>query len=104
MGVIACKVRSSTVYSYIDNYLLWRMGPKFIITRTNTGNSSFNLIAGNGDKVLNGGQYNTSSACHHAVKTVKEISTFDQSFEKKQTSSGQHYFVIKDHSGVVLAT
>ncbi|AWX43168.1 UPF0339 protein [Flagellimonas maritima] len=75
---------------------------KFEIKATKSGQSMFNLKAGNGQVILTSESYTTKAACENGIESVRKNSQMDERFERKTGSTGQHYFNLKASNGQVI--
>lgn len=62
----------------------------------------FRLLSKNGRKILVGEAYTTKQNCLKGVKSVQENSLDDNCFEKKRSSNGKYYFVLKATNGEII--
>jgi uncharacterized protein YegP (UPF0339 family) len=77
---------------------------KFTIFKGSNGDYYFNLKAGNGEKVLGSEGYTYKSSCQNGIDSVKENAPYDSRYEKKTSSNGKYYFVLKASNGQVIGT
>lgn len=80
------------------------MASKFTIFKGSNGNYYFNLKAGNGEKVLGSEGYGSKSSCENGVSSVKENAPYDSRYEKKTSTNGKYYFVLKAGNSQVIGT
>lgn len=78
------------------------MASKFTIFKSTNGNYYFNLKAGNGEKVLASEGYGSKFSCSNGIESVKQNAPYDSRFEKKTSSNGKYYFVLKASNGQVI--
>ncbi len=74
---------------------------KFILTRLQ-GQYAFQFLANNGDLVMTSQSHITKSAAQQALNDTRKCSTSAHLYQKKE-DGGQHYFVVLNESGQVLA-
>lgn len=74
---------------------------KFSISTTNGGLYKFNLIANNGEIILQSESYTTRSACLNAISLIKHNSLSDESYEKQSNHKGA-FFYFKARNGEIL--
>ena len=55
----------------------------------------FNLKAANGEVILTSELYKTKEAALNGIESVKTNSPHDEQFERKESTSGKPYFVLK---------
>lgn len=72
---------------------------KFVITKRNNGEFQFNLKAGNGQTILSSEGYASKSGCTGGIESVKTNSQDDSRYDKKESSSGKPYFILKATNG-----
>lgn len=77
---------------------------KFIIKTGKDGQYYFSLKAGNGEKILASEGYTTKANCNNGIDSVKTNSQDDNKFEKKSSTNGKSYFVLKATNGQVIGT
>jgi uncharacterized protein YegP (UPF0339 family) len=68
---------------------------KFEIYTDKKGEFRYRLKAGNGEIILSGQGYKSSSSCANGVASVQKNSGEESRYERKVSSSGKHYFVLK---------
>lgn len=77
---------------------------KFAIFKGTNGNYYFHLKADNGEIVLSSEGYLAKSSCQNGIDSVKDNSRYYSQYEKKTSSNGQYYFVLKASNGQVIGT
>ena len=77
---------------------------KFALKIAKNGQFYFNLKAGNGQTILSSEQYTTKAACLNGIASVKENSTQDIRFDRKESTNGKHYFNLKARNGQIIGT
>lgn len=77
---------------------------KFIIKTGKDEQYYFSLKAGNGEKILASEGYTTKANCNNGIDSVKTNSQDDSKFEKKSSTNGKSYFVLKATNGQVIGT
>jgi hypothetical protein len=75
---------------------------KFVITKRANGEFQFNLKAGNGQTILASEGYSAKSGCTNGIESVKTNSQDDGKFERKTSSNGKPYFVLKAGNGQII--
>lgn len=68
---------------------------KFSIKEGKNGQFYFNLKASNGQIILSSEGYTTKAACMNGVESVQKNSSNDSRYERKESSNGKPYFVLK---------
>jgi uncharacterized protein YegP (UPF0339 family) len=71
------------------------MAGKFELKTTATGKFRFNLKAGNGQTILTSENYESKSAAQNGIESVKKNAGDDARYERKESSNGKPYFVLK---------
>lgn len=59
------------------------------------GQFQFVLKAGNAETILTSEQYTTRAAADNGIASVRTNSALEERFEKKESSNGKPYFVLK---------
>lgn len=75
------------------------MAGKFEIKKSVNGKFHFNLKAGNGQIILSSEMYETKSACENGIESVRKNAVDANRFEKRESSKGDPYFVLKAGNG-----
>ena len=75
------------------------MAGKFEIKKSTNGKFHFNLKAGNGQIILSSEMYETRSACESGIESVRKNAADAARFEKRTSSRGEPYFVLKAGNG-----
>jgi uncharacterized protein len=75
------------------------MAGKFEIKKSASGKFHFNLKAGNGQIILSGEMYDTKAAAENGIESVKKNAPEAGRFEKRTSSQGDSYFVLKAGNG-----
>jgi hypothetical protein len=55
----------------------------------------FNLIAGNGQKILTSETYKQKASARNGIESVKKNAPVDSRYENRESNNGQFYFVLK---------
>lgn len=71
------------------------MAGKFEMKTAKDGQFHFNLKASNGQIILTSEMYTTKAACVNGIESVKKNAAEEEQFEKKESTSGKPYFVLK---------
>ena len=75
------------------------MAGKFEIKQSANGKFHFNLKAGNGQIILSSEMYETKSAAENGIESVRKNSADAARFEKRASTKGDPYFVLKAGNG-----
>ncbi len=78
------------------------MAAKFKLKKSTGAQYFFNLIAGNGQVILTGEQYKKKASAEAGIASVNTNAKVDGRFERKESSSGKPYFVLKATNGQVV--
>jgi uncharacterized protein YegP (UPF0339 family) len=78
------------------------MAGKFELKKGRTGKFSFNLKSGNGQVVFTSQTYDSKRSATAGINSVKKNAAKAGSFERKASTKGQPYFVIKASNGQVV--
>ncbi len=75
------------------------MAGKFEIKTSSNGKFHFNLKAGNGQIILSSEMYEKKPACQNGIESVMKNASDDARYERKKSSKGDPYFIIKAGNG-----
>jgi len=75
------------------------MAGKFELKTAANGKFHFNLKAGNGQIILSSEMYETRTAAENGIESVKKNGGEDARFERRTSSTGAPYFVLKASNG-----
>ncbi|MCP5205244.1 MAG: YegP family protein [Pseudomonadales bacterium] len=78
------------------------MAGKFDLKKSPSGKFMFNLKAGNNQVILTSELYESKSAAQNGIKSVKKNAVSDARYERKASSKGQPYFVLKATNGEII--
>ncbi|BCX04038.1 MAG: UPF0339 protein [Candidatus Roseilinea sp.] len=78
------------------------MSGKFELKTSNNGEYMFNLIASNGRVIFTGETYTERRSALNGIESVRTNAPLDERFERRMSSSGQPYFVLKAANGTVI--
>jgi uncharacterized protein YegP (UPF0339 family) len=78
------------------------MAGKFELKKGKTGKFSFNLKSGNGQVVFTSQTYDSKRSATAGISSVKKNADKDARYERKTSTKGQPYFVIKATNGQVI--
>ncbi len=77
---------------------------KFVIKKSKDNQFYFNLKADNGEIILTSEMYKSKNGAENGIASVKENSSNDSRYERKEAKSGQNYFNLKAANGQVIGT
>lgn len=77
---------------------------KFVISTRSNGDYQFNLKAGNGQVILTSQGYASKSGCENGIESVRKNAPNDQSYDRKTSSNGKHYFNLMATNGQIIGT
>jgi uncharacterized protein YegP (UPF0339 family) len=80
------------------------MAGKYECSIGKDGKHRFNLKAGNGQVILTSQGYNDKAGCMNGIDSVRKHGLKDAMFEKKSSSDGKLYFMLKAANGQVIGT
>ncbi|MCB0636916.1 MAG: YegP family protein [Lewinella sp.] len=78
------------------------MAGKFDLKKSPSGKYMFNLKAGNNQVILTSELYESKAAAQNGIKSVKKNAGSDARYERKASSKGQPYFVLKATNGEII--
>jgi uncharacterized protein len=78
------------------------MAGKFEIILSSDGKYMFNLKDGDGRVILQSEFYESKAACLNSVESVRKNSVVENRYERRVSSKGEPYFVLKGGNGQVL--
>lgn len=71
------------------------MAGKFEVKTAKNGQTHFNLLASNGQIILQSEMYETKANAMNGVESVKKNAPLDERYERLVSQSGKPYFVLK---------
>jgi len=74
------------------------------LSKTETGKFKFVLKAGNAQVILASQMYSARASAENGIGSVRKNSQLDERFERKVSSNGKPYFVLKASNGQVIGT
>ncbi len=77
---------------------------KYEVKKAANGQYSFRLKAGNGETILSSEQYAAKPSCMTGIESVRKNATLDARYEKKVSTNGKPYFVLKAANHEVIGT
>jgi uncharacterized protein YegP (UPF0339 family) len=75
---------------------------KFIITKKPNGLYYYTLKADNGQVMLSSEGYSSISGVMNGIQSVKHNATDLLKFEKKKSSNGKFFFILKARNGAII--
>ena len=75
---------------------------KFVTKTAGNGEYYFNLLADNGQVILNSEGYTTTAARQSGIDSVKKNAVDDARYERLTASNGKPYFNLKASNGQVI--
>ena len=80
------------------------MAGKFELKKNDSGKFMFNLKAGNGRVILTSQLYRTKAAALAGIESIKQHAAGDANFERKASTQGEPYFVLKAANTQVIGS
>lgn len=80
------------------------MSGKYVIKKQANGQYHFTLKAANGETILSSESYVNHSGCLNGIESVRTNSPHDARYERKTSSNGKPYFVLKAANHQVIGT
>ena len=74
----------------------------FLISRSTDEQFYFNLLAGNGERILTSELYPAKQAAHTGIASVKMNAPLDQQYARRTDAEGKSYFVLKAKNGEII--
>jgi uncharacterized protein YegP (UPF0339 family) len=78
------------------------MAGKFVLKKAANEQFMFNLKAGNGEVILTSELYTSKAGAQNGIASVKENAPNDDRYDRRTSSSGQPYFVLKAGNGEII--
>lgn len=78
------------------------MAGQFELKQTENGQFMFNLKAGNGQIILTSQRYQAKDSAKDGIESVRKHAGADTNFERKTSTAGEPYFVLKAANGQVI--
>src|SRR5215470_17404904 len=75
------------------------MAGKYELKKSSNDHFYFNLKAGNGEIILTSQMYKAKSGAEGGIESVRKNAPTDSRFERKTSTGGQPYFVLKAANG-----
>ncbi|MDX2006450.1 MAG: YegP family protein [Meiothermus sp.] len=78
------------------------MAGKFVIKNAKNGQFMFNLLSGNHQVILTSELYKSHASAVDGIESVKKNATNAERFERRTSSNGSPYFVLKAANGLEI--
>lgn len=78
------------------------MPGKFDLKKSPSGKFMFNLKSGNGQVILTSQLYDSKAAAEKGIASVRKNAPDDKRFERKSSTKGEPYFVLKSGNSQVI--
>lgn len=78
------------------------MAGKYEMYKDNAGEFRFRLKAGNGERILASEGYKAKTGCQNGISSVQANCTNLSRYDRRTSSSGQPYFVLKAGNGEII--
>jgi uncharacterized protein YegP (UPF0339 family) len=78
------------------------MAAKFELKKAAGDQFMFNLKAGNGQIILTSETYKAKASALNGIESVKKNAVVEDRFERKETSKGDPFFVLKAGNGEII--
>ena len=78
------------------------MSGKFELKRSPNGEFHFHLLADSGHIILSSETYKARASAQNGIESVRKNSAEDHRFERKTSTSGRPYFVLKARNGEII--
>lgn len=75
------------------------MPASFVLKRSADKQFHIVLTAENGEPILTSETFTTKAGAQGGIQSVRDSSTKDELFERKQTADGGYYFILKSDNG-----
>lgn len=80
------------------------MPGKFQISKRSNGEFQFNLVAGNGEKILHSEGYTGKDGCLNGIESVRKNSQDDARYAREVAKNGKFYFNLKAGNHQIIGT
>jgi uncharacterized protein YegP (UPF0339 family) len=80
------------------------MAGKFEIQKSASGSFRFNLKSGNQETILSSETYQTKEEARKGAESVKSNAADDSRYDRKTSTGGQAYFVLKAANQEIIGT
>lgn len=80
------------------------MAARFTLSKRSNGEFQFNLVAGNGEKILHSEGYTGKDGCLNGIDSVRRNSQDDARYARETAKNGKFYFNLKAGNGQIVGT
>ncbi len=80
------------------------MAGQFELKKSDNGQFMFNLKAANGQVILTSQRYQAKDSAKEGIESVRKHAADDAYFERKSSTGGEPYFVLKAANGQIIGT
>jgi uncharacterized protein len=80
------------------------MAGKFVLSTSKDGKTYFNLVAGNGEKILTSETYSSKQGALDGIASVKKNAPLEAAYDRSTSKKGKDYFVLKAANHQVIGT
>jgi uncharacterized protein len=78
------------------------MAGKFELKTAKSGQTHFNLLAGNGQIILSSEMYESKASAQNGIESVKKNAADDGRYDRLESSNGKPYFTLKAGNNQVI--
>lgn len=78
------------------------MNGRFLISKSTDEQFYFNLLAGNGERILTSELYPAKQSVQTGIASVKISALLDQQYDRRTDNEGKSYFVLKAKNGEII--
>lgn len=78
------------------------MAGKFELKTAKNGKFHFNLLAGNGQIILQSEMYESKAAAQNGIASIKKNAAEDARYERKEAKNGSPFFVLKAGNNQII--
>lgn len=78
------------------------MHGRFLISKSTDKQFYFNLLAGNGERILTSELYPAKQSVQTGIASVKICAPLDQQYDRRTDTEGKSYFVLKAKNGEII--
>ena len=77
---------------------------KFEVKKSSNNQYYFNLKASNGEIILTSERYVTKNGALNGIESVRVNAPIDSRYDRRTSTDGQYYFVLKAANGEIIGT
>ena len=100
-NIIAEQARVAQQLTDVGDILTQSAG-SFELKRSADGQFMFNLKAANGEIILTSERYKRKAGAKNGIDSVRKNAGLDERYERRESTSGQPYFVLKAANGEII--